>query len=413
MKKILLSSILFCAFCQFGFTQLELGDCTEIFISEYVEGSNKNRVLEIYNPTQDVVDLSNYSIKIFTAGPNNPNVLPMMGFLPPKEVHVCGHPQADPTGILPKCDVTSSQIKFDGNDAVGLYKNDTLIDLIGVIGVDPGNSGWMVGTGFTKNNTLVRGYDVRGPTPYWNISQLQWEVFPNDDTLQLGKHETICALGIAWFTELQVQNVDEDDVWLNLIVFVNNPDSSGIVLEIGHPNVWNCLDPMNYATFGQDFDYTTPYGLPIMYQVPGLANGNITIPIHILEDFVAEPDDEAICFQLYPGLGYTVPQDEEFKYKHSLIILDDGDVTDIQELTEEKIKVYPTITDGIITVDRIPDDVEYRLAVYDIFGKEVYRQELKKGTTSEVLNVGNFSSGMYILSLEGKGWTIARKFIRN
>ncbi|HKK88997.1 MAG TPA: lamin tail domain-containing protein [Saprospiraceae bacterium] len=56
--------------------QMAFAQCNELFISEYVEGSGNNRALEIYNPTDRIVDLSEYSVgrfrngsTTFTAGP--------------------------------------------------------------------------------------------------------------------------------------------------------------------------------------------------------------------------------------------------------------------------------------------------------------------------------------------------------
>jgi predicted extracellular nuclease len=37
-------------------------DCTKIFISEYVEGWSNNKALEIYNPSNVAVDLSEYFV---------------------------------------------------------------------------------------------------------------------------------------------------------------------------------------------------------------------------------------------------------------------------------------------------------------------------------------------------------------
>ena len=39
-----------------------MAQCDELFISEYVEGTNNNKALEIYNPTSEPVNLSEYSI---------------------------------------------------------------------------------------------------------------------------------------------------------------------------------------------------------------------------------------------------------------------------------------------------------------------------------------------------------------
>ena len=35
-------------------------DCSELFISEYVEGPGNNNAIEIYNPTGSTIDLSEY-----------------------------------------------------------------------------------------------------------------------------------------------------------------------------------------------------------------------------------------------------------------------------------------------------------------------------------------------------------------
>ena len=37
-------------------------DCSDLFISEYVEGPAQNNAIEIYNPTSSSIDLSGYSI---------------------------------------------------------------------------------------------------------------------------------------------------------------------------------------------------------------------------------------------------------------------------------------------------------------------------------------------------------------
>lgn len=42
--------------------------CSELFFSEYVEGYSNNKALEIYNPTQSAVNLSDYSIARFSNG---------------------------------------------------------------------------------------------------------------------------------------------------------------------------------------------------------------------------------------------------------------------------------------------------------------------------------------------------------
>ena len=43
-------------------TGLVSAQCNELFISEYVEGSRNNKAIEIYNPTDKSVDLSQYRL---------------------------------------------------------------------------------------------------------------------------------------------------------------------------------------------------------------------------------------------------------------------------------------------------------------------------------------------------------------
>ena len=47
---------------------LNFGQCDDLFISEYVEGYGNNRALEIYNPTNAAIDLSEYSVGRFSNG---------------------------------------------------------------------------------------------------------------------------------------------------------------------------------------------------------------------------------------------------------------------------------------------------------------------------------------------------------
>ena len=168
-----------------------VGNCGELFISEYVEGSQKNQVIEIYNPTEKDINLSQYTLKIFKNGSaTNPEVIQFFGTILSKDVFVCGNDQAE-AAVIALCDATASNHSFGGDDAIGLYKNDTLIDIIGEIGINPGQTGWQVGTGFTKDQTLVRRFDVRGSTPYWTQSVFEWDVRPMDDFSDLGSHSSV------------------------------------------------------------------------------------------------------------------------------------------------------------------------------------------------------------------------------
>ncbi len=53
----------------FIFTTLGLfAQCDELFISEYVEGGNNNKAIELYNPTDAAIQLSDYSVGRYSNG---------------------------------------------------------------------------------------------------------------------------------------------------------------------------------------------------------------------------------------------------------------------------------------------------------------------------------------------------------
>jgi hypothetical protein len=62
MKKNLLLFIVFSLVSFSLFAQNPPAPCSELFISEYIEGTNNNKALEIYNPTNQTIQLNGYGI---------------------------------------------------------------------------------------------------------------------------------------------------------------------------------------------------------------------------------------------------------------------------------------------------------------------------------------------------------------
>src|SRR5690606_35492562 len=89
-------------------------------------------------------------------------------------------------------DITGSVATFTGNDAVALLYNLEPIDIIGVIGQDPGSEGWTWPNGnetyTTLNRTLVRKAYINAPTTNWTHSRGQWSVYAENDFSHIGNH---------------------------------------------------------------------------------------------------------------------------------------------------------------------------------------------------------------------------------
>lgn len=164
--------------------------CSDLFFSEYIEGSSSNKAVEIYNPTSSPVNLRDYVVYRNNNGSATPtdSLKFTSGTIAPGDVYIFANPSAN-AAILAEADTTHTLTFYNGDDAVYLVNTisgDT-IDIIGVIGVDPG-SGWTVGTGATNNNTLVRKIGVQQGQTDWAIGATEWDVFTIDMVDSLGAH---------------------------------------------------------------------------------------------------------------------------------------------------------------------------------------------------------------------------------
>ncbi len=141
-------------------------ECSELFISEYVEGWSNNKAVEIYNPTGQSIDLSNYLIQRYSNGSTSAttqNSVQLTGTIEAYDVHVAVIDKRDPAGTGQEAPVwdslqaradefycpdygVSNALYHNGNDAIMLSKgslndlnNVEVIDVFGKIGEDPDN----------------------------------------------------------------------------------------------------------------------------------------------------------------------------------------------------------------------------------------------------------------------------------
>ena len=168
-----------------------------LFISEYIEGSSNNKALEVYNASGADVNLADYKLVLYSNGATTPvNTLQMEGTLAAGAVYVVANAGSN-QAILDLADVNSTVTYYNGDDAVALVyvPDESIIDQIGEIGVDPG-SAWPVAgvTGATANHTLIRKPTVATGNTDWAAQQgtdaedSEWIVMPQDNIDDLGTH---------------------------------------------------------------------------------------------------------------------------------------------------------------------------------------------------------------------------------
>jgi hypothetical protein len=212
-----------------------VADCSNIFISEYVEGWSNNKALEIYNPTANSIDLSQYFVARYSNGSTSATVansVQLSGTIQPYGVYVAVLDKRDPNGTGQEAPIwdslevradgfyspvynTSNAFYWNGNDAVLLGKgtlpsdptlvinstnvtNFAIIDLFGKIGENPanetgssaGNDGaWStqfpystgLGVLVTKEHSMIRKSSIKkgvSAQPSFFDPLFEWDTIP-------------------------------------------------------------------------------------------------------------------------------------------------------------------------------------------------------------------------------------------
>lgn len=176
------------------------GPASELFFSEYLEGANNNKALEIYNGTGSTINLGDYRVEYYSGASANPTqTCNLTGSLADRDTYVIAHLSSN-INILDRSDLRINTVtSFDGDDQLALRKISTnsFVDIIGRIGTDPGTQ-WGYGTLVTKDRTLVRKSTINGgvtvnPVSGFPTLATEWESYFMNSYSRLGSHsrETI------------------------------------------------------------------------------------------------------------------------------------------------------------------------------------------------------------------------------
>ncbi len=151
------------------------GTATDLLFSEYIEGSGNNKALEIANNTGASVNLSAYTIKKQTNGAGSWSTgLALSGTLTTGSKFVIVNSSMSSSCFSTSAaniSTTATELTFNGNDAVGLFKNGVLIDIIGTFNGGTAN--------FAIDVTLRRKSTVTSPSTTFNLSA-QWDSYSQD-----------------------------------------------------------------------------------------------------------------------------------------------------------------------------------------------------------------------------------------
>lgn len=181
-------------------TQAETIDyANELFISEFyninfkehvytVAGTNNNKAIELYNPSNETIDLSKYTVKWFSNGSTEEKGhMDLEGSLAPKTCYTLVNKYA--TDFLKINGDVEGEVYIGPKSAVGLYKNGQLIDVFGTIGASYDSNDEFVINGeeaATDVHNVKRNDEARGSVTFVDTD---WTVARDGDGSTLGIHE--------------------------------------------------------------------------------------------------------------------------------------------------------------------------------------------------------------------------------
>jgi len=391
MKKFLL--LIAVAFS----VSVQAQDCGNIFFSEYVEGFGNAKALEIYNPTAETVDLSNYSIFRYSNGSNAPDEeLELEGMLASGEVWVVSNGQADTValdggGISPPNDPALQAISdqldalypaptyFNGNDAITLEVRgsshntaEEFLDIIGKIGEDPGSDGWVNEASdiSTKNTALIRNPNVLAGTGFTSAAfdpAAEFNGFDGDVISNLGRHQCDCtpisctAPTLDFYT--WCVDVDNFEVRMATLIPVAGDFTFTITDNQGSdPAAWDPQgDPGSYGYYAVDGGTTVIY-------VTNDQTGDCAISSVTLDRNFSD-----CSFLDTVGMGLAV-----------------------NDIAENRVASYPNPAQDVLHIESL-DQME-SIAFYDISGKLVLQVSAPSKNTT--LDLSEVQEGMYLMIVE-------------
>jgi endonuclease I/chitodextrinase len=229
---------------------------TELFISEYVEGTGTNKAIEIVNLTSSTVNLSGYDIRRNGNGGSSWSTpLALDGGsvkdITSGDVFVIGNGDNSDQNLLDEVDLVQPNnsstnngepVNFNGNDPVGLFKGDVLIDIIGEF---QGGS-----QDFAKDVTYRRKSTISSPNIVFSYATDgltgEWDTFAVNTTDGIGSHTATLGVNDFDYTIFKMfpnplkgnilnltQVQDQQITTLNIytlngqeVVSINNPKST-------------------------------------------------------------------------------------------------------------------------------------------------------------------------------------------
>ncbi|MCK4663832.1 MAG: lamin tail domain-containing protein [Bacteroidales bacterium] len=421
MKKLLLSLI---TICVFGFTFAQ----TDLFFSEYIEGSNTNKSLEIYNPTNAAISLDTYQMSRYSNGNTTPNYVsfPTGHSVPAHGTYVIVLDKRDPEGtgqdtavfedlqyradafLCPVYD-ENKMMYFNGNDAVTLEKTDgSIIDIIGKVGENPGDS-WtddttanFLDTGdwtryWTKDQTLIRKSSiVQGVTanPTLFNPVVEWDSLPRNTFTYLGWH--VCDS----YTDPDQPVFNQTSYEFNVYQEAANGTTVGTITATDATS-----DVLSYYFESGNYVYITAGDIDVRHTPFEIERNTGVIKVR---------DNEGLdynTYQIFTIIAQVTDGTTPVTCTVTINVTEFQNVSEILNKPTFEICPNPVLNNNI-TINSSENISSVK--IFDIIGKVIYKNTYNDCQNSININFNDTYKGMYFVSItHSNNKTVTKKLLIN
>ena len=357
-----------------------------MFISEYVEGSSYNKAIEIVNLTGSAINLSAYTLKKQSNGAGAwSGGLALSGSLADGAVYVIANNQASATvqNVADKLS-TATEMAFNGNDAVGLFKDNVLLDIVGTFNGGTAN--------FGKDKTLRRKTSVSvGTTTY---SSTQWDSYAQNTFGDLGTYSGGAPVASTIDVTLRItfDQYPEETSWeirnsANQIVFSDGTygaQADNSTLTLTRTLDEDCYTLIFKDTYGDGMCCSYGNG---SYELTNATTGTV----------------------LASGGSYTTQDSKNFcttsTARSSYGMIDEGKKEEVTETID--FTMYPNPASNYIIIQKSTS----KASAYKVMNQN--GQIVRSGTVSgKEISLEQLPTGIYFVSILTDNKTAIKRFIK-
>ncbi len=367
MKKVLLAL----GFLSVGFVA-NAQDCSDLFISEYLEGTGNNKAIEIYNPTNAPIHLEGYVLVRW----DNGNVPPLTNNLE-DDSNLSRYVFFDANApVVPAKGVVVLGLSITGQPNLDDNSNDTLISLL--------DSAYSI----SCDPNLV-------PTPNRTFC------FNGDDAVMLGKKNPAAPQNTPW----------KDYIIVDIIGVIGEQPTNyqGTYSPVG---AWTGLSPffekpVGYTGFYQDEYYTANHRL---IRKPGVKKGvseNPTLGIPGISPSGFNPTIEWEREDWRASYKGTPNDPTPSLGKHDC----DCNLISVKENNSlVKLEIFPNPAQDVVYL-QAENDFEM-VKVINLAGQTVMTMNVN-AMNQATLQIGHLNAGVYMIeSYFSNGVKVTNKFVK-